>query len=322
MAGAPSLRRPPRHGSAPAGRTSRYGTVVPRRARAGAETWSAGQRYDPGMDRVPVGLSRGQGQVLHHLLGYLESDARIEAAWLAGSLGRRLGDRFSDVGLLTAVAGGGLPGVVEEWPARVATLVDLAFTQTVYSAPGGTNFSHITSEYVRFDVTFTTATRALELARGCISLLASPSAEPDSARPDDAPGPDATRVRKLSEEFLRILGLLPVVIGRQEYLVAASGAALLRSMVMDLFRELSPPGYRGGAMRLERTLSSAQLGILHGLPPLFWTRDAVIDLHVACAYRFLPAAKRAYADLGLAWPHAFEDAVRAHLRRELGLSLE
>lgn len=74
-------------------------------------------------------------------------------------------------------------------------------------------------------------------------------------------------------------------------------------------------------MRLERVLSADQLETLGGLPPLLWTRDAAIDLHLACAAHFLPAARRAYDDLGLPWPQAFENAVRSQLRRELDLAL-
>lgn len=74
-------------------------------------------------------------------------------------------------------------------------------------------------------------------------------------------------------------------------------------------------------MRAEKVLSADQLEILHGLPPLLWTRDAAIAVHMACARQFLPAARRAHDELGLAWPQAFEDAVRDHLRRELDLTI-
>lgn len=274
------------------------------------------------MKTVPDGLSCEQGRLLTRLVEHLQSDSRIEAAWLVGSLARGLGDRFSDVDLLAAVGERVLPRVVEEWPARAASLVDLAFARPVYSTPTGTTFMHVTSDYVRFDVTFLPTTRAPQSARGGISLLTPSPLDSPAAESDDPPGPAADRVRNLSEEFLRVLGLLPVAIGRHEYLVAASGAALLRSLLMDLFRELAPPGYRGGAMRLEKTLSSEQLEVLRGLPPLSWTRDAAIDLHLACARRFLPVAKGAYQDLGLHWPQPFEDAVRTHLHRELGLAFE
>lgn len=272
------------------------------------------------MKAVPDGLTPAQGQLLTRLARHLDSDSRIGAAWLVGSLARGLGDRFSDVDVRAAVDGGALRAVVDEWPARVASLVELVFVRAVSSTPTGTTFAHVTSGYVRFDVTFATS-RALEPPRGGIPLLASSPIDTPVAEPDP-PGSAAERVRRLSEEFLRVLGLLPVVIGRREYLVGASGAALLRSMLMDLLAELAPPGYRGGAMRVERTLGPDQLEVLYALPPLTWTRESVIELHLACARRFLPLARRAYQDLGLAWPQAFEDAVRDHLHRELGLTPE
>lgn len=273
------------------------------------------------MDAIPDELTDGQRRLLSHVVGFLESDSRIEGAWLVGSLARRLGDRFSDVDVLIAVAQRALASLVEEWPGRAGLLVDLAFVRPAYSTPASTTFTHVTSDYVRFDLTFATTSEAVTHAPDGISLLAASPNDSGRAESDNGPGPSGDRVQKLAEEFLRVLGLLPVVIGRREYLVAASGAALLRSMLMDLFRELAPPGYRGGAMRLEKALSPDQLEILYGLPPLLWTRDAAIDLHLACARRFLPAARQAYGDLGLSWPQAFEDAVRNHLQRELDLAL-
>jgi Nucleotidyltransferase domain len=272
------------------------------------------------MKPVPDGLTHDQDQVLTGLTRDLESDSRIEGAWLVGSLARGLGDRFSDLDVLVAVPESLLPGIVDGWPARASSLVDVAFARTVYSAPRGTTFTHVTSGYVRFDVTFTTPDLARNSSRNALPLVGSSPVDLSVGEPDGR-GPDADRVRKLSEEFLRVLGLLPVVIGRREYLVGASGAALLRSMLMDLCAELTSAEYRGGAMRLEKILSPGHLEVLRSLPPLVWTREAVIDLHLACASRFLPVARRASEDLGLVWPQAFEDAVRNHLRRELDLEL-
>lgn len=207
------------------------------------------------METVPDGLTHDQGRVLMCLTGHLEGNSRVEAAWLVGSLARGVGDRFSDVDVVAAVAQGALRGVVDEWPSRAASLLDLAFARAAYSAPTGTTFTHVTAAYVRFDVTFVSTSEAPKRVRGGISLLASSPVDSRTTGSDDPPSPAADRVRKLSEEFLRVLGMLPVVIGREEYLVAASGAALLRSMLTDLLGELAPPGYRGGAMRLERTHS-------------------------------------------------------------------
>lgn len=300
--------------------TGRYrsGCARPRLADAGPQCLAP---YDRLMDAIREDLGDGRRRLISQVLRDLKSDPRIEGAWLVGSLARRLGDRYSDVDLLVAVAEGALAGLVEEWPGRAASFLDLAFARPAFSAPGATTFTHVTSDYLRFDLTFAVTDQALKRARDGISILATSPVHSDPVESDDRPRPAAGRVQKLAEEFLRVLGLLPVVIGRHEYLVAASGAALLRSMLMDLFRELAPAGYRGGAMRLEKTLSADQLEILRGLPPLLWTRDATIELHLACARRFLPAARQAYQDLGMAWPQAFEDAVRTHLRRELDLAV-
>ena len=70
----------------------------------------------------------------------------------------------------------------------------------------------------------------------------SPLIDPDdlhSALPDDLPpgAPKPARVQGLIEEFIRVLGLLPVAIGRGEHVVAARGAGLLRDKLIDLMLE-------------------------------------------------------------------------------------
>ena len=140
---------------------------------------------------------------------------------------------------------------------------------------------------------------------GCFEAL--PPALPPRA-------PDTRRVLQLVNEFIRVIGLLTVVVGRGEYFMAATGTGLLRDCLMKLMlEEVGHP--TGGALHPSRTLPAADMAILDSLPFPGPQRSAVIDAHFAIARAFFPRARALSARLGLAWPEPFEAATLEHLRR-------
>lgn len=78
-----------------------------------------------------------------------------------------------------------------------------------------------------------------------------------------------------------MLGLLPVVIGRGEFVVGQSGVGLLRSMLIDVMLEEVAVEDRGGALHLNQLLPAHRQQVLTDLPPIRATRDSVIAGHVA-----------------------------------------
>lgn len=115
-----------------------------------------------------------------------------------------------------------------------------------------------------------------------------------------------------------MLGLLPVVAGRGEWVVAAAGTDLLRGFVQELLVEASPVPDRGGALGLARLLTPVDRELLAGLPHPGPDREAVIAAHAALARTFLPRARALYGRLELEWPAAFEEATRRRLLLTLG----
>ena len=115
---------------------------------------------------------------------------------------------------------------------------------------------------------------------------------------------------------MRVLGLLPIILGRDEYVVGASGAALLRGLVIRLMLLATPS--RGGALRLDGVLPADRLAALATLPPIEATYDSVLAVHLACARVFLPLARSL---VGEGWPVPIERALHGHLSRTLGIDL-
>lgn len=261
----------------------------------------------------------GQSELIEYVKKVLSRDDRVLGVWLVGSYAAGTYDRFSDVDLLVVVDPGDLPGFCTDWPRICAEIAPTVFQRQIGDLP---IFNQITPDWLRFDVSVGTT----EELRGRTRSNVSPVLDPKglSAKLGD-PGPpkepDPTRVSSISWEFLRVLGLLPVVIGREEFVVGVSGAGLLRSMLIDLMLEDVAVEDRGGALHLNRLLPPNRLRILTDLPPLESTRESVIAGHLACAAAFLPLARDLHQRCGLPWPQEFEDAASRHLHTTLSVRL-
>jgi hypothetical protein len=255
--------------------------------------------------------------LLAGLRDLLAGDDRVRALWLAGSLGRGTADRHSDIDLLAAVTD--RAGLLDGWERRVGTLTPLVYVQRL----GDSVVNHITPGWLRFDLSLRDTDALAGLARDRLVTLFDrdglTAALPATGTPLRA---DPAAVAALSREFLRVLGLLPVVLGRAEYVAGALGAGLLRALLVRLMLEDVEVPDRGGALHLAPLLPPDRLAALAALPPVAATREAVLDAHLACARLFLPLA-RALADrTGADWPAAMATAALDHLSRELGVHLD
>jgi hypothetical protein len=181
-------------------------------------------------------------------------------------------------------------------------------------------FNHITPEWLRFDVSIGTPEDVLKRSRSTVSSLFDLDGLDAKLGASQGPlQPDATKVQALTTEFLRVLGLLPVVAGRCEYEVGASGVGLLRELLIQLMLQDVAVEDRGGALHLRGLLPEARLQALHDLPPIAATREAVLAGHVACTQMFLPIARDLCDRTGVQWPAELERAVRDYLHKSLSL---
>lgn len=260
-------------------------------------------------------MTEDQQALLDQLLAALAADPRIRSAWLSGSFGKGAGDAWSDVDLTL---------VVDEPTAclRDCAAGAIALPATVFSHfVHGRIFSGVTPAWTRFDLAFLTPSEfALQDGAGLVHLIgeaAAPPPRPVSPDPD-APG----RISRLVHEFLRVLGLSPVCIGREEWLVGQQGVELLRGMQVELMLEANGvPRSARGAKRLNGFLREDQRAALEALPAPAAERAALLAAQGEIARLFLEEARPLAHRLGVAWPEAFEAATREHLRRELDLAI-
>ncbi|SDU76844.1 nucleotidyltransferase domain-containing protein [Jiangella alkaliphila] len=252
------------------------------------------------------------GEVLH-------DEPRVLAAWLSGSRGRGTADRYSDVDVWLVVSADDLQGFVEDWPKLSDRISPTVLRQQVR---GGPVFNSVTPEWLRFDVSIGTPEEVATRSSSTLEPLFDRAGLTEKLQPAGEPlQPDPCRVAGLTTEFLRVLGLLPVVLGRDEYVVAASGTGLLRQLLIQLMLEDVAVEDRGGALRLAGLLPPERLRVLTELPAIEATRASALAGHVACAGVFLPLARELHDRCGLEWPEDLETAARRHLRTELDLEL-
>lgn len=133
--------------------------------------------------------------------------------------------------------------------------------------------------------------------------------------PEEGPvaRPSADVVAKVVPEFLRVAALLPVALGREDYVVAASGSTLLRTMLIQLMVESVEVEDRGGALHLSTLLAPQHYRTLEALPAIVATRESAIDFQRSCLDAFLPLALDLCRRTGVTWPDEFATAVRRRL---------
>jgi hypothetical protein len=255
----------------------------------------------------------------------LANDPRVRGAWLTGSIARGTDDEYSDVDVVIAVDAASAPAIADDWPARAGRLVPLVLCQRL--AFGDTAvFTHITPDWLRFDVTICPRQALSRYSAASLRELfaheAGMTASCDQSGGTGIPASKAGEVERIVTEFLRVLGLLPVVLGRGDHVAAASGATLLRGLLIQLMLAEVPDDAHGGALRLAANISPERYAVLAALPPIEATRESAIAAHLACARAFLPLAHDLATRFDATYPLELERAALNHLARRLALQLD
>ena len=259
------------------------------------------------MDADALPLTEAQRRLVERLTQVLQADAQVLGAWVAGSLGKGAGDRYSDVDVLVLAAGD-----PSELAARYHRDAD-AITPTVLALLHlGRVVSCVTPGWDRFDLTFIDAR---ELQRYDGRALASMfSRGPQPGEPAARPAPPSAFAANLTE-FFRVLGLAPVGVGRRECVVMLEGIGHLRRILVDAMLEQNgvTPSERGGVLKLNPFLTEAQRAALAALPPLAMSVESLLEGSLAIARIYVPLAKSMADARGLRWPDALEAAARRHI---------
>ena len=251
----------------------------------------------------------------------LERVEGVDAVWLSGSLGKGEGDAFSDVDVLALTRDGACAEVSAEVVARLSEIAEPALVSLLF---GGRILNVVTTDWERFDISFVEARDLHRYDPAALEPLFNRTGQAPAPWPPAAPyQPPAAKIEAMVKEFLRVLGLAAVVLGRQDYVLAISGLELQRRALIDLMIEANriAPQDRGGALHLRRLLTPEQIGLLEQLPALKAERQAILRANLEITGLYLPLARRLAEEAGAQWPQTLEDATRRRLKLALGLEI-
>ena len=237
----------------------------------------------------------------------------VRGLWLTGSFGAGGADEHSDVDMFVLVPDAERDGLAGGWPGFVSRYDPLL----VKRLGGAPVYTHVLPGWLRWDVVIGTSTDLASVDRRRVQELFNK----DGAAPGSPGhrGADLDVVREMSEEFLRVLGLLVVVLARDELVAGVSGSGLLRQLLTTLLRYRVEGDRLSGALHLSRVLPADDLAALAALPVPRPEPESVIEAHRACARLFLPVARQLLRD---AYPADLENACCEHLRTHLGITLD
>ena len=264
-------------------------------------------------------LAPGYGRLFERTLAVLGADERVRAVWLSGSVARAEADAASDLDFIVTVSDEDHAQFASEWETWLAGITDTVLAKPLSFAPG--SFYSVTPDWLRLDVVVERVsdisrsmfrTRQAVLDRDGLAALVPPE--------EPAPAPSAEKVRALVEEFLRIHGLLPVILVRKDWLLGVEGVHTLRSLLYQLFVEANGPHAVSGVKRWSDKLTDAHRRVLEELPTGEASRQGVIGGHLAVVGAFHAHAPEICDRLGIAWPHRLERLTYAHVERQLNES--
>lgn len=256
----------------------------------------------------------------------LRADERVRAIWLTGSLAAGVGDAQSDVDLRAAVRADDFATIGQWWRELIDEIAPTVWARRWPGPPDEAILSAITRDYERFDLVIQSAEdtrpRLLEAARvlfdkdGLAGRLLAPAASPAEPRDPLASLPVVV------EEFIRLVGMLPIVVEREDVPIGMEGQMGLHGLLISLLlMENGIDRASSGKRHVAAYLSDEQRAVLARVPSLAPTMESIIQGRLAYARLFLPRAQRLMRAHGLSYPAEFEDATRRHLLETLNLSL-
>src|SRR6185437_12825929 len=171
-----------------------------------------------------------------------------------------------------------------------ATAIEPVLVNRLY---GGRVLNVVTEDWQRFDISIVQGDELNRYDARDLTLLFNRSGRNPPVHPDISYVTPPDRLLNLVNEFLRVLGLLPVGAGREEWTLGLTGVDLLRRMTVDLMLEENgiSPARRGGALHRNPLLTAEQREALENLAPQSATRESIFEANREFAAIFLPRAR-------------------------------
>lgn len=251
-----------------------------------------------------------QTDLINAVTASMQRHPHLQGIFLSGSFGSEQNDAWSDVDFLALCLPEHQDQIADQWVEAIRSVEPIILERR---RPFGRLLVNlVTQNWLRADLHITNQKKLRGQGKSGLKAIYDPNnmiAEVPAEPAVSGPNPLG-----LTEEFIRVLGLLSVAIGREDYNNAITGLFHMRAQFISLMVLASNDGPTGGALHLNRLLTEDQQNILAGLPIPLPEKQAIIDAHYKYAQTFLPLARNM---LTTDWPQEFETATLTHLARQL-----
>ncbi|MDO6732165.1 nucleotidyltransferase domain-containing protein [Marinovum sp. 2_MG-2023] len=254
--------------------------------------------------------------VIEAISNALCDHSAVRGLFLSGSFGNGRADAYSDIDFVLVSEHGPTDEVAGAWKTAVERTGDIVMCWDRSPRPALINA--ITADWTRTDVIILKPEQFAAHSQASLRPLFDHDGlygqlPKEQLRRQTSP---AHLFRQI-EEFIRILGLLHLAAGREEYINGVAGIFHLRTKLIELLVEETAAPDRGGALHLNRLLTDEQKALLTALPAPVAEREAMIATHLAYAKAYLPRARTLAKQRGVDWPERFEAATWEKLNQAL-----
>ena len=184
-------------------------------------------------------------EVIQIITDAIRNVSGIRALFLSGSYGNGMVDEYSDIDFVMVAEEGASDGVAEIWREAVAKNGDIVLWWDRTNVPVLINA--ITEDWTRTDVIILKPNQMGSHTQSSLKpLFDYDNIYSDLAEIAPKRGPNMKKFRYQVEEFIRIVGLLHLAAGREEYINGVLGVFHLRNLLVDLLIEETDAPNRGG----------------------------------------------------------------------------
>lgn len=262
-------------------------------------------------------MTTAPDEIIQTLTEHAKTDPDIRGLYLAGSHGSGTADAFSDIDFVALVAPDTDAAVADRWRDAVEASQTVVFWNR--QGFGNVLLNAITSDWTRIDL-ITNADRAFaQRVQSDLRALHDPENQLQTI-PAKAPAatPNPAQITRIISEFLRVMGLLHVVLGRNELVTGVWGAGLQRDHISSLLTMRDGLRNTGGALHQSKAMTAESMALLQSLPYPGPNRADLLAAHAELAQVFFPLARDMASQHGADWPKAFEAATKDRLATSFG----
>lgn len=272
------------------------------------------------VDRDPAPLAvlpPSYRPIFDRLLAVCESDERIRALWLSGSLAKGTADGGSDLDTMLAIRDDDFDEFAARWREWLATITPVLLARELPFARG--SFYCTTTGCERLDVICEPAGKvAASRHRYRRVVFDRDGLDAAVPAPEAIPGPDPERLRSLVEEFFRIEAIAPFMLNqRRDYLVVVNGVQSMQRMLYDVFVQCNQPQPPMGIKQWSARLTPEQRQIMTALPVAAPERGSIIAALRAVGHAMRTAGRAAVTRSGCDWPVDLDNGVQRFIDRSL-----